>query len=114
MPTKVKIVDGENATLKYTKQESIQGWRDPELRFWKIQTNPNEQRKVQSPTQKHHTGSRPPKNHAVKNVLELPSSMQIVHYYHAGARFSTEETWLTAIKASFYSSWSLLMEKAMK
>jgi hypothetical protein len=41
----------------------------------------------------------------VKNVYNIPSTKESVHYLHAAAGFPVQETWIDAIKAGKYTTW---------
>ena len=53
------------------------------------------------------------KQNSINSVYELPSTNQVIHYYHAVAGFPTKPTWLKAIKAGIFTSWSMLTATAI-
>ena len=54
----------------------------------------------------------PPATQHVNNVYELRAQPQIIHYYHAAARFPTQRTCLKSIANGHYQSWVGLNEAA--
>ena len=100
-----------DCTLKFTRAAVIvrdarvtpvlTGWREnsgPSL--WKISLNPSEENLPSMP------------NTAKMATLEtysaynLPSVDALIHYFHAAAGYPVRSTWLTAISAGNYSSWT--------
>lgn len=47
-------------------------------------------------------------NEYIHNVYELPSIEPTIRYHHVAVGFSTEESWLQAIRWGNYNSWPLI------
>ena len=58
--------------------------------------------------------NRPSTSKAVHNIYELKTKTEVVCYYHAVAGFLTKSTWLRAIKADNFVSWSGLTVDAAR
>ena len=52
---------------------------------------------------------RPGQEEAINNVYELPSTKNAILYWHAMTGFPPQMTWIKAIQAGNYNSWSLIM-----
>jgi hypothetical protein len=50
----------------------------------------------------------------VNSVYKLPNTEQVVAWYHAAVGYPTKATWLKAVDAGFYATWTLLTAKAVR
>ncbi len=57
---------------------------------------------------------RPPPTDTIKNVYELKTQPDIVHYYHSAAGFPTKPTWVKAIRNKQFALWPGLTVDAVK
>ena len=107
-PTEVLIYDGTELKLEINKDAVLRGWRDNDSGLWRVPLNTNQ------PSIKSDYLLLPKETEeAILNVYELPSTKEAIRYLHACAGFPTKATWLKAIRAGNYSTWSNLTAKAV-
>ena len=92
MPDEVNIFHGKQASITSTHQPIIQGWRDPATGLWRIQIKP-----APTSTPKYEPAQTEHDKHqnqqiTINNMYKLPSTKQIIRYYHTIAGFPTKAT----------------------
>ena len=99
----VNIFDGKQTKLTSTHQPIIRRLQDPVTGLWQISIkNKQKDNSIKNTMPNHvHTSNKEEK---VQQVYELPSTKQVIRYYHAAAGFPTKSTWIKAIKAGFYKT----------
>ena len=118
----VIVYDVNDVTISVTRGALLQGWCDGNG-LWRIPllhtvrqdnvTNVNTKTVLVNKPPTEFLANRPPPAEAVCNVYKLKTQPELIRYYHAAAGFSTEPTWLKAIKNNHYASWTGLTYKGV-
>ena len=85
---KVSVLNNSNRPI-------LTGWREASgSRLWRlpITENPNPQ-------------TSPSPTHIATNAYTIPTTKELIAYYHAAAGYPVKSTWLAAIKAGNYATW---------
>ena len=91
-PDEVKIFDGAQTTLLRTEEPILQGWGDPQTGLWWTLLHPGPQFHKTCTYDKNNKAWTNSKDDAIHNVNTLPSTKQIIQYYHTAAGFSKTAT----------------------
>ena len=112
----VKIFDTEAAKFHAEGKEVMRGWRCQETGLWRLPLQPLCQNLNTDTALLSEEASKilDRKSDAINSVYELPSTEEVIAWYHAAAGYPTKATWLKAISAGFYATWPLLTVKAVK
>ena len=83
------------SVLNKSNRPILTGWREASgSRLWRIPIteNPNPQ-------------TSPSPTHIATNAYTIPTTKELIAYYHAAAGYPVKSTWLAAIKAGNYATW---------
>ena len=91
--------------LDETSKVLLKGWREPTgACLWRFYLRSG--RHNQSPENSPPAPDPPPLTLASNNAYDMPSIKSLVRFLHAAAGFPVKSTWLAAIKASNYATWT--------
>jgi hypothetical protein len=114
----VKVIDGETSSLNIKGDVVMQGWRCPMTKLWRVpltnkMSNINMDTALLSKTATELILKKRPHSEQdmVNSVYELPSTEQVIAWYHAAAGYPTKSTWIKAIDAGFFATWPMLTSK---
>ena len=112
----VRIFDAEAAKFNVEGKMVLKGWRCNETGLWRIPLRENWSNQNTETALLSQESSNILTNKAefINNVYELPSTEQVVAWYHAAAGYPTKATWIKAIENGHYATWPLLTVKAVK
>ena len=85
----VQIFDGKKATITSSVESIIGGWKNKQTIRWQVPILP---RPGNEKATRPDTNTNKNNPEVTNNVHKLPSTKQIIRYYHAAAGFSTEAT----------------------
>ena len=116
----IEIYDATNTTITVSRDAVCRGYFDSRDNLWKLplhRRNQGKERQTittqQSPRTILFNSAAPPTEH-IYNAYELRAQPALIRYYHAAAGFPTKLTWLKAIEAGHFSSWTGLTAAAVR